>query len=415
MADDAAVLLVDAGQEAGYVQKGDDRDVEGVAHLDEARGLLRCLDVQYAGQALRLVGDDADDLAVQTGQGADDVAGPALVDLQVLAVVDEFLDDLGHVVGAVAVRRDQVEQDVAAAVCGVRGLGAGRVLPVVLRQQGEEVADLGEAGLLVVVGEVAHAGRLGVHVGAAQAVLGDLLAGDRLDHVRARDEHLRGVADHEDEVGEGGAVGRAARARAEHHADLRDDAGRLGVALEDAAVTGERADALLDAGAGAVVQRHQRGTGRDGHVHDLVDLRRVRLAQRTAEDPEVVGVDEDRAALDRAPAGDDTVGVRLLGLQAEAGRPVPAQLLDLAEGTRVEEQLDPLARRQLALGVLRRRGLLARSGQRLRTDLVQLGHSPARVRRLTRRLIQNGHVATLRSRPRNASRRLRTVSGPFSW
>ncbi|CAM5456754.1 hypothetical protein STANM309S_04376 [Streptomyces tanashiensis] len=45
--------------------------------------------------------------------------------------------------------------------------------------------DLRDAGLLVVVGEVRDAGGLGVHVRAAEAVLGDLLAGDRLDHVRA--------------------------------------------------------------------------------------------------------------------------------------------------------------------------------------------------------------------------------------
>ena len=75
--DDAAVLLVDAGQEAGDVQQGDDRDVEGVAHLDEAGGLLGGLDVQHAGQRLRLVGDDADHLAVQPGQRADDVASPS--------------------------------------------------------------------------------------------------------------------------------------------------------------------------------------------------------------------------------------------------------------------------------------------------------------------------------------------------
>ena len=139
--------------------------------------------------------------------------------------------------------------------------------------------------------------------------------------------------------------------------------GGPGVALEDAAVAGERGHALLDAGARAVVQRDQRGTGRDGHVHDLVDLRGVGLAQRAAEDPEVVRVDEDRAALHRAPAGDDTVRVRLLGLQAEPGRPVPAQLLDLVERTGVQQKLDPLPGGQLALGVLRRGRLVAGSAQ----------------------------------------------------
>ena len=130
-------------------------------------------------------------------------------------------------------------------------------------------------------------------------------------------------ADHEHEVGERRGVGRAARARAEHHGDLRDDPGRRDVALEDAAVAGERGDALLDAGAGAVVEPDHRRARRLGQVHDLVDLRGVGLAQRAAEDPEVVGVDEDRAAVDRAPAGDDAVGVGAVALQAEPGRPVP--------------------------------------------------------------------------------------------
>ena len=85
--------------------------------------------------------------------------------------------------------------------------------------------------------------------------MGDPLAGHRPDHVGSGEEHLRGPADHEDEVGERRGVGRAARARAEHDADLRDHPGGPDVALEDPAVPGERGDALLDAGSGAVVER----------------------------------------------------------------------------------------------------------------------------------------------------------------
>ena len=216
-----------------------------------------------------------------------------------------------------------------------------------------------------------------------------------------------------------GAVGGAARARAEHHADLRDDAGGPGVALEDAAVAGERGDALLDTGARAVVERDQRRAGRDGHVHDLVDLRGVGLAQRAAEDPEVVGVDEDRAAVHRAPAGDHTVGVRLLGLQAEAGRPVPAQLLDLAEGALVQQQLDPLARGQLALGVLRLGRLLARAAP-APAHGSRAARPRARARRWARPRSQRSHpkrsCIDLTKRPRgNATVDSVTVSGPFSW
>ena len=254
-----------------------------------------------------------------------------------------------------------------------------------------------------------------MHVGAAQAVLGDLLTGDRADDVRAGDEHLRGLADHEDEVRQGRGVGRAARAGAEHHADLRDDAGRLGVALEDAAVAGQRRDAFLDTGARAVVQRDQRRTGLDGHVHDLVDLGGVRLAQRPAEDPEVVRVGEDGAAVDGAPARDHAVGVRLLRLQAEARRAVPPQRLDLVERALVQEQLDPLTRRELPLGTLRFGGTLAGASPSLLTDGVQFGDAPAGVVGAGGHIFNSGHVSTVRGRGPSDRCRFRTTSSAIWW
>ncbi len=60
--DDAAVLLGDAGQEAGDVFKGDERDVEGVTEPDEPGSLDRGVDVEDAGQHRGLVGDDPDRL-----------------------------------------------------------------------------------------------------------------------------------------------------------------------------------------------------------------------------------------------------------------------------------------------------------------------------------------------------------------
>src|SRR5699024_8670936 len=39
-ADDAAVLLIGAGQEPGHVDEGEDRDVEGIAEADEPGRLL---------------------------------------------------------------------------------------------------------------------------------------------------------------------------------------------------------------------------------------------------------------------------------------------------------------------------------------------------------------------------------------
>ncbi len=236
----------------------------------------------------------------------------------------------------------------------------GGQLAVVGGQVGQQVPDVGEAALLVVVGEVGDSGGGGVGVGAAQVVLADPFSGDGLDHVRSRDEHLRGAAHHEHEVGQGRGVGRSARAGSQHDADLRDDPGVADVALEDAAVAGERAHAFLDARPGAVAQAHDGGAGGGGHVHDLVDLLGVRLSEGASEDPEVVGVGEDGTSPHPAPAGDHTVGVGAPVLQAEAGRPVPAQPLDLGEAAVVEEEGEPFPGGELALGVLGRGGLLPR-------------------------------------------------------
>ena len=143
-----------------------------------------------------------------------------------------------------------------------------------------------------------------------------------------------------------------AGAGAHDHRDLRDHARGVHVAAEDLAVQAERDDALLDAGAGALVDADDRAAGLDGEVHHLGDLLAVDLAERAAEDREVLGEHAHLAAVDGAVAGDHAVAVRAVLLQAERDRAVPGQLVELDERALVEEQLDPLAGGLAALGVL---------------------------------------------------------------
>ena len=84
------------------------------------------------------------------------------------------------------------------------------------------------------------------------------------------------------------------------------------------------------------------------------------LRQRAAEHGEVLGEDEDRAAVDRAPAGDDAVAGDLAS--SSMPKSVAAMLdehVEFLERALVEQQLDALARGQLAAGVLRLDALLA--------------------------------------------------------
>ena len=138
----------------------------------------------------------------------------------------------------------------------------------------------------------------------------DLLAGDRLDHVGAGDEHVRGLLDHEDEVGHRRAVDRAAGARAHDQADLRDHAAAHDVADEHVAVGAERDDALLDPRAAGVVDPDHRAADLGRQVHDLAHLLAHHLAERAAEHGEVLAEHAHPPAVDRAVTGDDGVAVR---------------------------------------------------------------------------------------------------------
>src|SRR4029077_14507561 len=87
-------------------------------------------------------------------------------------------------------------------------------------------------------------------------------------------------------------------------------------------------------------------------VHDLADLLGVRLGERTAEDGEVLGEDVDRPAVDPSIASDDAVtGIDLVG-EAEVGSPVGDEPVELDEAPLVEQQIETLARGELALLVL---------------------------------------------------------------
>ena len=123
---------------------------------------------------------------------------------------------------------------------------------------------------------------------AAEILHRDLFVGGRLNHVGARDEHVGRVAHHHDEVGHRGRINRTAGAWTHDGGNLRDDARRQNVAEEDIGVAGERDDSLLDARAARVVDADDRAAVLHRQVHHLADLLGEHLAERAAEDGEVL-------------------------------------------------------------------------------------------------------------------------------
>ena len=331
---------------------------ERVARAHEARGLHRRVDVEHAGEHARLVADDADGPAVEPSEPAHDVARPVLVDLEELAVVDDPADHRRHVVGLRRRVRDQRVELGVGAVDRIGGRHPRHGIEVVLRQEREQVARVVDQRLLVVGDEVGDAGALRVGVGPAQILEADLLAGHGAHDLGPGDEHVRGEPRHQHEVGHRRRVDGAARARPHDERDLRDHARGLHVAPEDLGVAAQRDDALLDARAAGVVDADERAAEAHGEIHDLADLLGEGLAERPAEDREVLREDAHAPAVHETVARDDAVAVGAPLHHVEVRVAVADVGVQLDERAGVEEGLDALARGALPSFVLSRDGAL---------------------------------------------------------
>jgi hypothetical protein len=160
-------------------------------------------------------------------------------------------------------------------VDGVFGGAARRIVAIVLGQVTEQLANHAQAVGIILGDEVTDAADAVMRHRAAQQFLGDIFMCDCLDDIGTGDEHVAGAVDHEDEIGDGGRVDRAAGAGAHDGGNLRHDAARERVAQEDIGVTGQGSDALLNTRAAGIVQADDRGPVLQREVHHLANFLRV--------------------------------------------------------------------------------------------------------------------------------------------
>ena len=187
-----------------------------------------------------------------------------------------------------------------------------------------------------------------MHVAAAELLGADLLPGRRLDQRRAAEEDRALLADDHGLVAHRRHVGAAGGAGAHHGADLRD------AALRHRRLVEEDPAEVLAVGEDLVLHRQEGAAGVDQVDAGQLVVKRDLLGPQVLLDAErVVG-----AALDRRVVGDDHAAPALdhadSADHAGAGRVAVVELLggerrELEErGAGIAEQLDPLARGQLA-------------------------------------------------------------------
>ncbi|ENN89690.1 hypothetical protein RHSP_69692 [Rhizobium freirei PRF 81] len=372
MLDHAAIFLRRAGQETGHVDQGQDRNVEGVAETNEPCGFARGVDVETAGQHHRLIGDDANRLPLHAHEAGDDVAREGCLQLEEFALIGKGVDQLLHVIRLVgAVGNERVEPIFQPRRVVVESPDR-RLLAIVQRQEVEEQPDMLQRLDIILEGAVGNRGFRGVGACAAELFGRDDLVRYRLHYVRAGDEHVGGIAHHEDEIRHGRRIDGTTRARPHDDGNLRYDAGGLDIALEHLSIAGKRIHAFLNARAAGIIEADDRRAVPHGHVHDLAYLLRMRLRQGATENGKILREDIGLAAVDRSPTGHNTVTRDLLFRHAEIGRPVGHVHVVFFEGVFIEKHFDALARGQLALSVLGRDSPLATTQARLGTARFEL-------------------------------------------
>src|SRR5664279_1684971 len=229
------------------------------------------------------------------------------MDLEELTVVDDARDHVAHVVWFAIVGGDDVEQ-LHAFTLGIVGAVECRwQLLIVCGKEGEQVADIGQGALLGIADEGGDAGARSVGGGSAEFLLGHHFAGHGTNDIRPGNEHVGGVLDHEDIVGERRGVDSSAGTGSLDDADLRDDSGRANRAAKDPTESSERGYPLLNPGTSAIVEAYYRCAHRFGQIHHAVNLRCEGFAECATEDAGVMREDEDRPAVYCAPPRDHAV------------------------------------------------------------------------------------------------------------
>jgi hypothetical protein len=208
--------------------------------------------------------------------------------------------------------------------------------------------DLVDGVRVVFAGKLGHTAFFVVGHGAAQVFEVDLFAGDRLDHLGTGDEHVAGVFDHENKIGHGRRIDRAAGRGAHDGRNLGNHAGGHRVAVKDLAVAGQGIHAFLDAGAARIVEADEGHPGFEGHVHDLADLLGLHLTEAARPGGKILGKGEHRPAVHQAVSGNHTVGGNLDLRHAEIDAAVLNEHVDLPKGSLVEQLAHPFAGGQLA-------------------------------------------------------------------
>jgi len=350
--DDAAVFLVGAGDEAGRIHKGDNRDVVSVAEADKAADLVAGVNVNGAAHHIRFLRDNPNRHAAHPRQPHDGIAGKPAQQFQEGAAVHDIRNGIVHGIRHTRIHGDQLVEAFVHAGDQVAGIGKRGIFHVVVGEITEHLAHGCQCLLVGGGGQVCQPADGVVRHGSAEGFGVHFLVRDGLDHIGSGEEHVGLFLHHDDDVRQSGRVGGTTGAGSHDHADLRDNPGVLGVAPEDFGISAQAANTFLDARPTGVNQANNGSAVAHRQVHHLADLVGLHFTQRTALDSKILGIDVHRPPINPAKASDHAIAGGFVRLGAGFIVPLDDKGFHLLEGAGVQQDVHPLAGSQLALGML---------------------------------------------------------------
>ena len=182
------------------------------------------------------------------------------------------MDQLFHIIGLVGIVGHQRIKRSIHPIRHIETIPNRHAVCVVGGQEINQAAQLQQSLDIILPCTIGHRRAGCVHFGTAQLFGGHGFIRDGFHHIGAGHEHIARILHHEDEIGHGGGIDIAARARAHDHRNLRDHARCNDIAAEYFAVTTKGCDALLNTRSACIKQADDRRPHFQGHILDLVDL-----------------------------------------------------------------------------------------------------------------------------------------------
>ena len=162
---------------------------------------------------------------------------------------------------------------------------------------------------------------------------------DGLENIGTCDEHIARLFNHENKVGDGRRVDRAARAGSHNGRNLRYDARGQRVAQENICVRAQADHAFLDTCPTRVIQANDWSAILHSQVHNLANFLGVCLGKRTTKDCEILRKDVNQAAVDLTIARDNSITGNSLIVQAKVCGAMCDKHVQFIECAWIEQQV----------------------------------------------------------------------------